>query len=348
MSKIAAADDSGGSRIKEKLVRELGPLVMKALSDDLVTEVMLNPDGTLWLERLDTGMTPIGKMSAITAEALLGTVASTLDTVITRERPTLEGELILDGSRFAGMLPPVVSGPAFVIRKRAKRVFTLSDYVAHGIMTEFDSTILSRAVKDRENILVVGGTRSGKTTLTNALIDEMVAATPDHRIVIIEDTAEIQCSAENALLLHTTENVGMRELLRLTLRSRPDRILVGEVRGGEALSLLKAWNTGHPGGVATIHANNAVAGLVRLEQLVGEVSASPSSVLIGEAVDVVVAIEMGREGRVVREIIEVTGYRNGQYETRVLSRREENAEEVGQAVDGLGDGGSRFVRIAGR
>jgi type IV secretion system protein VirB11 len=227
-------------------------------------------------------------------------------------------------------------------------VFTLSDYVAHGIMTEIDRAILARAIRERENILVVGGTRSGKTTLTNALIDEMVAATPDHRIVIIEDTAEIQCSAENALLLHTAENVGMRELLRLTLRSRPDRILVGEVRGGEALSLLKAWNTGHPGGVATVHANNAVAGLVRLEQLIGEVSASPSSALIGEAVDVVVAIEMGREGRVVREIIEVMGYRNGQYETRVLSRRKENAREVGQAVAGVGDGGNRFVRAAGR
>jgi type IV secretion system protein VirB11 len=167
---------------------------------------------------------------------------------------------------------------------------------------------LEIAIRDRKNILVAGGTGSGKTTLANALIAEIVQAHPEHRLVIIEDTAEIQCSAENAVLLHATDNVDMLRLLKATMRLRPDRILVGEVRGPEALALLKAWNTGHPGGVATVHANSAAAGLIRMEQLIAEATPTPIPVLIGEAVDLVVSIVKTPIGRKVHEILQVLGY----------------------------------------
>jgi type IV secretion system protein VirB11 len=175
----------------------------------------------------------------------------------------------------------VVKAPTFTIRRKASAVFTLEDYERQGIMTAGQRMRIERAVAERENILVGGGTGSGKTTLTNAIIDQMVNASPRHRLVIIEDTAEIQCTAENAVLLRATDTVDMQRLLKATMRLRPDRIIVGEVRG-DALALLKAWNTGHPGGACTVHANHARSGLTRLEQLIAEVSQTPMHALISE------------------------------------------------------------------
>src|SRR5580704_3653378 len=223
----------------------------------------------------------------------------------------LEGELPLDGSRFAGQLPPVVSAPTFAVRKRASSVFTLDQYVEQGIMTPEQKQTLCSAIREHQNILVIGGAGSGKTTLTNGLIHEMTCSCPTERIVIIEDTGEIQCAARNAVLFHTTAEVTMTKLLRTSLRMRPDRILVGEVRGPEALDLLMAWNTGHEGGIASLHANNASAALNRLSTLVAMHPNAPRGMiesLIGEAVDVVVHIARTNEGRVVREVLEVTDF----------------------------------------
>lgn len=299
-------------RLGRKLRQELGQPVLSALEDPAVIEVMLNPSGELWVERFGKPMERAGGMTPANASALLGTVASSLETTITRERPVVEGELILDGSRIEGLVPPVVSAPAFCIRKRASAVFPLEDYVRSGAMTPRQRDRLRTAVAERRNILVVGGTGSGKTTLVNALIGEVTQAHPEDRIVLIEDTVEIQCAAENVVALRTSPEVSMRDLLRATMRLRPDRILVGEVRGGEALDLLKSWNTGHPGGIATVHANGCLAGLVRLEQLVREAGvASGMEPLIGEAVDLAVAIERcaaTKAGRRVAEIAEVSGH----------------------------------------
>ena len=143
-------------------------------------------------------------------------------------------------------MPPVALQPSFAIRVPAARVFRLEDYVGGTTMSEAAACALRRAVKSRQNILVVGGTGSGKTTLTNALLAEI--ANEDHRILILEDTRELQCAAKDCVSLRTQASVSMRDLVRSTLRLRPDRIVVGEVRGGEALDLLKAWSTGHPGG----------------------------------------------------------------------------------------------------
>lgn len=300
-------------RILDKLKRELGPVIEKALEASDVIEIMLNPNGSIWIERLGHDMVQSGTMTAAAAESLMSTIATTLHTSITRENPIIEGELIIDGSRFEGMIPPVVSHPVFTIRKKASIIFTLSDYVEQQIMSPPQKEIIQDAVKNRKNILVVGGTGSGKTTLTNSIIDSICQLTPKHRLVIIEDTAEIQCHAQNAVLLHSTDTVDMLRLLKATMRLRPDRIIVGEVRGGEALALLKAWNTGHPGGVATIHANSAQAGLVRLEQLISEAIHTPQQKLIAEAVDLIIAIEKTGRTRKVGQIISTSGFENGNY-----------------------------------
>ena len=290
-------------RLHSKITRELGREVMTALQDDTVIEVMLNTDGRLWCDRLGEGMSCIGEMSMPNALALLDTIADGLGTVITKQSPILEGELPLDGSRFEGLIPPVVARPTFTIRKKALLIYTLDDYVQQGIMNAKQKAQIQEAITARRNILVVGGTGSGKTTLTNAIIAEMVALTPEDRLVIMEDTAEIQCKADNAVILRTSIDISMQQLLRATMRLRPDRIIVGEVRGAEALALLKSWNTGHPGGIATLHANSADSGLVRLEQLIAESGIQADmKALIDEAVDLVIFIEKQGGKRVIKEI----------------------------------------------
>jgi type IV secretion system protein TrbB len=295
-------------RVHQKMRLELGSVVCGALEDPSVVEVMLNEDGTLWVERLGEPMVPVSEMPPHQAEALMTTVAATLETTITRDNPILECELPWDGSRFEALMPPVVARPVFTIRRRASRVFTLDEYVRQGVMGQRQRVIIEQAIEARQNILIVGGTGSGKTTLLNACIEHMARTSPDDRLVILEDTPEIQSNAKNRVFLRSTSNVDMLQLLKATLRLRPDRILVGEVRGAEALVLLKAWNTGHPGGVATVHANDARSGLERLGQLVQEAIQIPMQALIGEAVKLVVSIARTGNGRKVQEVVAVEGF----------------------------------------
>ena len=306
-------------RIADSLKRQLGPFCPLLAEPDLV-ELMLNADGTVWAERLGHGMRPVGMMQAASAESFIGTIASTLRGTITRENPILECELPgyppFEGARFEALVPPVVSAPVFTIRRKASALFTLAEYERQGIMSARQRHAIEAAVGRRQNILIVGGTGSGKTTLTNAVIEQIVRATPQHRLVIIEDTSELQCSADNAVALRATDTVDMQRLLRATMRLRPDRIIVGEVRGGEALALLKAWNTGHPGGICTVHANHARAGLRRLEQLIAEVSQAPMRALIAEAVNLIVSIARTDQapGRRIEEVVAVTGATDGAYQ----------------------------------
>lgn len=307
-------------RAKKKLERDMGPLLMAALNDAKTVEIMLNADGKLWQERLGEKMKCIGSLRIAQAEAIIKTIAGFHGKEITSAKPILEGELPLDGSRFAGQLPPIVTAPCFAIRKKAVAIFTLEQYVDAKIMTTRQYKALKAAVANHRNILVIGGTGSGKTTLVNAIINEMVVCDPMERVFIIEDTGEIQCAAENYVQYHTTLDVPMTELLKATLRMRPDRILVGEVRGAEALDLLDAWNTGHEGGAATLHANNAASGLARLRSLITRNKSAPAEIepLIGEVVHVVVHIARTSEGRRIKEILEVSGYANGHYITKTL------------------------------
>ncbi len=303
------------ARLVRKLREALGDAISAALDDDHVVEVMLNPDGRLFVERLGEGITPIGALKPGAAEIIIGSVAHALQTEADEDRPIISGELPIGGHRFEGLLPPVVSAPSFTIRRRASRLIPLDDYVASGVMTRLQAATIRSAIRERMNIVVSGGTGSGKTTLANAVIAELVQVAPEHRLLILEDTAEIQCAAENAVALHTTDTVDMARLLKSTMRLRPDRIIVGEVRDGAALTLLKAWNTGHPGGITTIHANNAHSALRRLEQLTAEASQQPMRDVIGEAVDLVISIERTSTGRRVRDVMRVSGFEHGHYQT---------------------------------
>ncbi|WP_428411895.1 P-type conjugative transfer ATPase TrbB [Pararhizobium sp.] len=303
-------------RLVRKLQEALGDQLCIALEDASVVEIMLNPDGKLFIERLGQGVAPAGEMSSAAAEMVIGTVAHALQAEVDTDQPIISGELPIGGHRFEGLLPPIVAKPAFTIRRRASRLIPLDDYVRIGVMTDDQAATIRSAIGARLNIIISGGTGSGKTTLANAVIAEIVKTAPDDRLVILEDTAEIQCAAENAVLLHTSDAVDMARLLKSTMRLRPDRIVVGEVRDGAALTLLKAWNTGHPGGVATIHSNTAMSALRRLEQLTAEASQQPMQEVIGEAVDLIISIERTPRGRRVRDVIHVERFVRGQYETQ--------------------------------
>ena len=294
------------NRVYDMLLNSFGNSVQNFLKDDDVIEIMLNPDGRLWIDRLSCGRVFTGENIAVQdAERIIKIISSEMDTVCNADNPTLSAELPGSGSRFQGFLPPVVKNATFTIRKKAIMVFNLEDYVKQGVITSKGFRIIKNAVKSKKNILIAGGTGSGKTTFANAILDE-IGKSKD-RIVLIEDTLELQCNAEDKVSLKTNDNVSMKDLLKSTMRLRPDRIIVGEVRGGEALTLLKAWNTGHPGGLSTVHANGAKESLIRIEQLIQEaISGIPRS-LIADAINLIVYIKREDRGRKIEEIIEVEG-----------------------------------------
>ena len=457
-------------RQMESLRRTLGDDILVFLNDPAIIEIMLNQDGRIWVDVLGGDMEPRSAMDPVRAKMVIETVASMLETSITKENPIISGELPLDGSRFEAQIPPIVEAPTFAIRKKALLVFTLDDYVAKGIMTERQRDLIIDAVRERKNILVSGGTgcfakghpilmldgstkaaedvvvgdkvmgpdgkervvkdvhsgidhmvevvpmrgasfivnqghslavinmetgeryritvmewtrlsdrekkntvlysviharpsggfmehhyygedirvvrsiglgayygfevdhpdhlfvdghfrvqgNSGKTTMANAILHTISEKTPDHRIMIIQDTLELQCAAPNAVFFRTSDEIDMTRLLKSTMRMRPDRIIVGEVRGKEALDLLKAWNTGHPGGIGTVHANDARAALVRIGMLVQEANVPPNPELIAEAVNIVISIKRTATGRIVDEVLAVKGFENRRFLTESL------------------------------
>jgi type IV secretion system protein VirB11 len=303
-------------RLAEKLKRELGPFIVEALENEDVLEICVNSDGRVWLEEHQKRLYDTGEhVSSESLVAALGTIAAMNGMELNKVNPVLEGYFPLDGSRVEGAIPPVSpDGPSMTIRKHASVVIPLSQYVLEKRIPERAAEYLRESIRDARNILVAGGTSSGKTTFVNALIKELLDIAPQDRLVVIEDTIELNCATSNKQNFVASETVTMRKLLKTAMRYRPDRIIIGEVRGGEALDLLKSWNTGHPGGFATVHANNAYSSLLRLEQLIAEVSVTPMQTLIAEAVNVVVYMkEFGRLGRQVTEIIRVAGFKEGEY-----------------------------------
>ncbi|KSV75619.1 conjugal transfer protein TrbB [Sinorhizobium sp. GW3] len=313
-------------RLMSKLRNALGDVLCAALDDLSVIEIMLNPDGKLFIERLGHAIEPAGELSRSAAETVIGSVAHALNSEVDDERPIVSGELPIGGHRFEGLLPPVVSGPSFTIRRRASHLIFLDELVTGRVVAPPQAEIIRKAVAAKSNIVIAGGTGSGKTTLANAIVAEIVAQTPADRLIILEDTAEIQCMAANAVCLHTSDIVDMSRLLKSTMRLRPDRIIVGEVRDGAALTLLKAWNTGHPGGVVTIHSNTARSALQRFEQLTAEVSQQPMQAVIGDAVDLIISIARTPVGRRVVELLHVQHFERGEYQI------EAHTEEACDAV----------------
>ncbi len=285
----------------------MGPLIAAALEDPDVVEIMLNPDRSLWIDRLSAGRAPMGvELSEADGERIIRLVAAHVGAEVHRGQPLLTAELPETGERFEGILPPAAPGPAFALRRRAVGVIPLERYVADGMMTVPQAEFLRRAVRERQNILIAGGTSTGKTTLANALLAE-IAATGD-RVLVLEDTVELQCLARDQVPLRTRAGVvSMTELVRSSMRLRPDRVVVGEVRGGEALDLIKVWGTGHPGGIATIHAGSPLGALLRLEQLILEVAVNPPRALIAEAVNVVIHIAGRGRKRRIEHVVRVVG-----------------------------------------
>jgi type IV secretion system protein TrbB len=285
----------------------LGPLIAGHLEDPGVVEVMLNPDGRLWIDRLSGGLEDTGwRVGPADAERIVRLVAHHVGVEVHAGSPRISAELPESGERFEGLVPPVVAAPCFAIRRPAVAVFTLGDYVQAGIMSCAQADLLRVAVRDRKNILVAGGTSTGKTTLVNALLAE-VAKTGD-RVVLIEDTRELQCAAPNLVALRTKDGVAtLSDLVRSALRLRPDRIPIGEVRGPEALDLLKAWGTGHPGGVGTLHAGSAMGALRRLEQLIQEAVVTVPRALIAETIEIVAVLAGRGSNRRLADLAAVKG-----------------------------------------
>ena len=285
----------------------LGAAIVAWLEDPQVIEVMLNPDGRLWVDRLGTGIADSGeRLSSADGERIVRLVAHHVGAEVHAERPRVSAELPEGGERFEGLLPPVVAAPAFAIRKPAVSVFTLDEYVAAGVMAPCQAAGLRDAVRARSNILVAGGTGTGKTTLANALLAEV--ATTGDRIVLIEDIRELQCASPNLVALRTKEGIAsLSDLVRSSLRLRPDRIPIGEVRGAEALDLLKAWGTGHPGGIGTIHAGSVLGALRRMEQLIQEAVVTVPRALLAETIDLVAVLVRDGSGRRLAELACVSG-----------------------------------------
>jgi len=296
-------DPEGQARSARMLRTALGPAIAQLLEDPAVIEVMLNPDGRIWVDRLSEGLSDTNEwVSPADGDRIVRLVAHHIGVVVHDGAPRVSAELPETGERFEGLLPPVVAAPTFAIRKPAVAVFTLEDYVATGILMPAQAETLRSGVAARANILVAGGTSTGKTTLTNALLAE-VAKTSD-RVILIEDTRELQCATPNLVAMRTRDGVAsLSDLVRSSLRLRPDRIPIGEVRGPEALDLLKAWGTGHPGGIGTIHAGSAIGALRRLEQLIQEAVVTVPRVLIAETINLI-AVLAGRGSQ--RRLLELT------------------------------------------
>ncbi len=285
----------------------LGPAIATYLEDPSIIEVMLNPDGKLWIDRLTGGLEDTGcRVTPADAERIVRVVAHHVGIEVHAYAPRVSAELPENGERFEGLMPPVVVAPCFAIRRPAIKVFTLADYVEAGIMSRAHADLLQAAIRERKNILVAGGTSTGKTTLVNALLAE-IAKTTD-RIVLIEDTRELQCAAPNLVALRTKDGAAsLCDLVRSSLRLRPDRIPIGEVRGAEALDLLKAWGTGHPGGIGTLHAGTAIGALRRLEQLIQEAVVTVPRTLIAETIDLIAVLSGRGSARRLAELMSVRG-----------------------------------------
>ena len=295
---------------KIKLIdSRLGNDILKLLERKSITEVMLNQDGEIWIDEFGEGKS---KTKIVFTEEnaimLMQLLATQNNTTFSEKMPIIHA-ILPRGERFAGTGFDISGAPTFSIRKRPERIFTLDEYLEQGIITKDQRKFLNTAILEKKNILIVGGTSSGKTTFVNACINELKDT--NDRVLILEDQPELQCSVANKNFYRTNDFIKMIDLLRFCMRANPDRIIVGELRAGEeTLELLKAWNSGHPGGFATIHANSAAAGLKKLKQYLGEETVSDQSEVIEEGINIIVTLVKDKDTnkRVVKEIKELIRY----------------------------------------
>lgn len=309
-------------RIAVKIQAELSEVNDLLNNENNIIEVMLNSDGNIWTDTLEHGMSKTSAtFSPDAALLLMSSVATYNGSIINKAHPLLKASLPW-GQRFQAMIPPIVSSPVFTIRKHSSKRYSLEDYVPLR-MTAQCADMLRDALCRRLNIIISGGTGSGKTTLGSAMLCELSMLCPEDRVIIMEDTSELVCHNTNKVNELAANGVSMRELLAANLRMRPDRIILGETRGPEALDLLKSWNTGHPGGICTLHSNSALSALARFEQLTLEaqdINIAYLRSLISDAVDIIVHTERDSKiGPRVMQIVRVNGMTlDAKYETQTL------------------------------
>src|SRR3989442_5678439 len=270
------------------MARYLGPVILRAFAEDDVTEIYVNPqDGLVRFDTRSRGRIESGvSVTPTRVEMSLSAVARSLGLTLGSDHPGLEAELPavgFRGSRLQGFVPPITPAPAFTIRKPPAVVYSLDDYAAAGVISRAQRAAFRRAVREHQNILIAGGTNTGKTTLANALLKEITDLFPTERLVILEDTVELQCLAPDHLALRTTPTVTLAQLVKSALRTSPTRIGAGEVRGSEALDLLDARAPGHPAGVATRHASSSEGALLRLDRLAQRANVPPQRQPVAEA-----------------------------------------------------------------
>ena len=282
----------------------MGPLV-RLLRKAAVSDINRNPDGKIFVTEFGQPKYELEDvvMTEQQAMQLIGAVATYAGETVDDRHPALEAILPVDGSRFTALIPPAVHpGCAIAIRKHSILTRTLDDYVAQKALDTRQLVTIRKSIAMRDNILVVGSTGSGKSTFANALLTEMAQNAPE-RFLILEDNPELQCPADDVVKMQTTPTLSMNDLLRKVLRLSPDRICVGEVRGAEAHVLLKAWNTGHKGGITTIHSESVARGLVRLEECIEEANVVVRKSRIAAAVQLVVVIARTETGK--RRVVEI-------------------------------------------
>lgn len=311
------------------LARDLGPDIMALFSDPDVTEIGTNPlDEDVWIESRRRGKQPSGlRLPKPFARSFLNRVADRRGGTITHTLPYLEARLptgTFRGARLSGQVEPIAPGPSFTIRIPPPEPLDLRTYADSGAMTETQYSFLRQAILDRLNIFVVGGTNSGKTTLAMALLLEISRLCPDHRIVTIEDTPELQVRSWcwNPLYVHPAGSLDYGDLLKIALRMSPDRIVIGESRGGSIVQLFDALLSGHPGGLSTFHADNVRQAFLRMLNYARRDSDTDSHrFTIGDAIDVLVVLQKSGAMRRVTELVRVDGFdeTTGNYRTQAIA-----------------------------
>lgn len=311
------------SFLQQKMRAELEDWLITHIEDDSALEVMCNEDGSIFKETGE-GIIKVGCLKKSQVMSFLYTVAEGLEKRIYEKEPLLGGVFRWDKKgepmwlRIQAAIHPIVTGPVFSIRKPLKGHIDLEMMYQSKTMSKKAQNILKRSIKERKNILVVGATGSGKTTFVRALLNEVATLCPQERVVIIEDTSEIVCQIENKVCLQTSTELSMDDLLKASLRMRPDRICIGEVRGKEAYSMVKSWNTGHPGGICSIHASSAQLAMNRLSQLILEAGVRIEKEFLSSLIHRIIFLESerknGKKRWKLKQILQVNGF-NGQNES---------------------------------
>lgn len=308
---------SHAARLPDLLARDLGDEIIALLTGKDTLEIGRDPHSDcVWIYRCgQPRQRTRHRLSSPRATEFLNRVADAKGQVLTQRRPRLEASLperIFGGARLTGHIPPIGRAPGLVIRTLPRKAPDLESYVRDGVMTEAERKVLEQSVRDRQNIFVVGGTGTGKTTLAMALLRRASQIYPQDRIVTIEDTPELKIDAWCHCQLYTSEHRSLTDLIELALRLSPDRLVVGESRGRGLLRLFDAMLTGHPGSISTFHADSAQKALRRMMIYCGRASDTGAhQETIAEAVDLIVVLAGGGDARRVHEIAAVDGLTSG-------------------------------------